>query len=89
MVVIKQDASHPQLSAGDWGPFTKGERVVYRSGIGGLYSAAVERVHRNGEVTVKVMFPLRDDGTEWNVGYVGTRYRVRPNQNIGGRWRLQ
>lgn len=85
MAVIKHDATHPALNTGDWSPFTKGEKVIYRSGIGGLYSARVLIVHRNGDITLMVMFPLRDDGTEWNCGYVGTRYRVKPNQNIGGR----
>lgn len=81
---MKYSCSHePNIPASFMVGVAKGDRIIYRSGIGGLYSARVMTRHRNGEITIKVMFPLRQDRTEMNCGFVGARYRIGANNYAG------
>jgi hypothetical protein len=41
----------------------KGETVFYTNGAG-TFRAVVQSVHRDGSVTVKVMFPVSADGKD-------------------------
>lgn len=56
--------------------YRKGQKVTYRSGYGFLYSAIVQRAHRDGSATVQLYFPLDDAGRERVGCFQGDKFRV-------------
>jgi len=71
------------MSEAKQAPYKKGDAVKYRSGQGWFYTAHVERVHRDGTVTVRLGFPIRNGRLAG--GYQGDYFRVVPANNIVGR----
>jgi hypothetical protein len=60
--------------------YRKGDAVEYISGQGFLYTATVQRAHRDGSVTVQLGFPIRDGRVVG--GHQGDRFRVDPRRHI-------
>lgn len=63
--------------------YPRGTLVLYKSGQGFLYSAAVLVAHLDGSVTIRLYFPIRD-GVEMSGCFQGDRLRVDPARNIVG-----
>lgn len=57
-----------------------GDKVVYTSAFGTLYSAFVKHAHRDGDFTIQLYFPLDDAGQEMQGCFHGTRFRVNSGQ---------
>jgi hypothetical protein len=64
-------------------PYKKWDSVTYRSGQGWLYTASVQRVHRDGTLTVRLGFPIRNGRVVG--GHQGDYFRVDPAHNILGK----
>lgn len=63
--------------------FKKSDSVTYTAASRTRYSAIVERAHKDSDCTIRLYFPLRDDGTEIH-SFQGDRFRV-PASMIGPR----
>jgi hypothetical protein len=61
----------------------KGAKIIYRTSLGYQYSAIVRRVHRNGDATITVFFPLSGDGAETLGCFQGDVFRVAPCRIVG------
>lgn len=64
----------------------KGDKIVYRAGRGGLYTAFVQRCHKDGTWTVRVHFPLEPDGSE-APGFQGDLFRIDRSNIAADDWR--
>jgi ribosomal protein L35AE/L33A len=53
----------------------KGDEVFYTTQTGAVIRARVERVHRDGSITVRALFEQRD-GKDVVPGHLGYRYRM-------------
>jgi len=62
----------------------KGDRIIYRSSLGYLYSAYVKQAHKDDTLTVRIHFPLDDRGLEAIGCFQGDTFRIGRANIVAG-----
>lgn len=59
--------------------YPKDSTVVYTSGRGNRFTARVLVAHKDGDRTIRVQWPLDQQGQEMTGAYQGDKWRVGPH----------